>query len=53
MVIIYSFYSIQLRDNFLVEKLFSIIWNYDIYNLDNYIKNKGKIKINVIEKKIN
>ena len=42
MVIIYYFYSIQLRDNFFLKNM-----ELCHYNLDNYIKNKGKIKINV------
>ena len=50
MNIIDSFYSIKLKDNFIDGKFFYIVIELCNDNLDNYIKIKGKLKIDVIQK---
>ena len=45
-----SFYCIKLIDNFINEKYIYIVMELCDDNLDNYVKNKGKLKIEVIQK---
>ena len=45
-----SFYCIKLIDNFIDEKYIYIVMELCDDNLDNYVKNKGKLKIEVIQK---